>query len=807
VTLREGLAIGKMARGGRRPFSEDAIQEQIVRGTWHVPTAGGTMTAPDGSTQTWTAVQANSEGWIENSALEGAGYLFASVDSPAERPALLVAEGDNMVYVNGEPRAGDPYASGSLRLPVRLRAGVNTFLFSCSRGRIRARLLPVTQPVALNTADSTLPDLVLGETAPQWGAVVVVNAADTPATGLRLKAAVSAEGGRGARTIETDLPAIPPMTIKKVGFRLAAPEGASANAALLLTLSGRDKSQTEAAEKLLLRVQRPNEVRKVTFVSDIDGSVQYYAVSPAQKPSKDNALILTLHGAGVEALGQIEAYGAPKDWATLVGPTNRRPYGFDWEDWGRLDALEVLDLAAQQYPHDPARVSLTGHSMGGHGTWSLGSLFPGRFAALGPSAGWISFASYTGGGPAKPTDETPMMDIFHRAASLSDTLAFRENLLQEKIYILHGDADDNVPVEQARMMRAQLAAIHHPAVQWHEQPGAGHWWDVDPRPGADCVDWPPMFTLLEQSRIVPAPAGEMTFVTADPAVSANCGYVRIEQQVRMMQPSTVRLNWDAVTGTLRGTTENVQRLTIDRALLPGFRHFVLDDHPVRVAEGEERKEMYLLRRGDDWQVMEKRAPSSEKSPERGGPFKQAFANRMVFVYGTSGTPEENAWAYAKARFDAETFLYRGNGSSEIVADRDFDAKRMRDRNVILYGNADTNMAWKVLLRDCPIQVRRGAVQVGAQTTPRDDLACLFLYPRRDTAALVGVVSGTGAVGFRLTDRLPYFLSGVALPDWTVATPDTLAKGTGGVTGAGFFGNDWRVETGDVVWAAGAVPTK
>ena len=107
------------------------------------------------------------------------------------------------------------------------------------------------------------------------------------------------------------------------------------------------------------------------------------------------ALVLTLHGAGVAALGQVDAY-ASKAWAHLVAPTNRRRFGFDWEDWGRLDAVEVLEDAQSHLESDPRRVYLTGHSMGGHGVWHLGVTYPDRFAALAPSAGWVSFFSYTG---------------------------------------------------------------------------------------------------------------------------------------------------------------------------------------------------------------------------------------------------------------------------------------------------------------------------------------------------------------------------------------------------------------------------
>ena len=51
------------------------------------------------------------------------------------------------------------------------------------------------------------------------------------------------------------------------------------------------------------------------------------------------------------------------------------------------------------------RTYLTGHSMGGHGTWHLGVTFPDRFAAIAPGRGWISMWSYAG---AKRPAAAPM---------------------------------------------------------------------------------------------------------------------------------------------------------------------------------------------------------------------------------------------------------------------------------------------------------------------------------------------------------------------------------------------------------------
>jgi len=47
----------------------------------------------------------------------------------------------------------------------------------------------------------------------------------------------------------------------------------------------------------------------------LDGSVQYYAVNPPIDLKGKPALFLSLHGAGVEAINQANAY-YHKDWGT-----------------------------------------------------------------------------------------------------------------------------------------------------------------------------------------------------------------------------------------------------------------------------------------------------------------------------------------------------------------------------------------------------------------------------------------------------------------------------------------------------------
>lgn len=796
----QALVIGGVGTYGRTAFFTDAVEALRVAGTLGAPRADDTVTRPDGQTRAWETVSLAADGVIRHDALKG-GYAFLTVTARRAGPMLLEASGHGMVFVNGEPRVGDGYRTGFVRLPVALRAGENSFLFYCHRGEMQVRLSTPDKPVFLDSRDATAPDLLVGEPTQTWAALLTVNATSEPLRDYSVQAAV---GDNPATT--TPVPLVPPFSVRKVAVRLAGAAPQEPGTATLRLALGRIQDADTPLDQasLTLRIRGPGEPHHRTFISDIDGSVQYYAVLPAgpdqtasaSESAPRPALVLTLHGAGVEASSQANSY-AQKPWAHIVAPTNRRPYGFDWEDWGREDALEVLRHVRRLYPHDPARTYLTGHSMGGHGVWSLAAAHPGRFAAIGPSAGWISFASYTGAGRYGG----PVGDILTAAALTSDPLQCAANYAPLGIYILHGEKDDNVPVEQSREMRRQLGRFHRDLV-YHEQPDAGHWWDDSPEAGVGCVDWGPMFEFFDRRRRPePAAVDSVEFTTLNPATSPELHWLRVEAQSKPLRPSHVRLSVNAAARCFSGSTENVAALSLDVAFLapPAPLNITLDDQELKeVAWPSGEPRLYLLRdaRTGAWRVAEQPSPE-RKGPHRGGPFKQVFANRAVLVYGTRGGDAENAWAFAKARYDAETFWYRGNGTLTVIPDTAFGLARYPDQSVVLYGNADTNAAWSELLAGSPVTASNGAVQVGRRTFTGENLGCLFIRPRRDSdRALVGVVGGSGLVGMRSCDRLAYFVSGVHYPDAIVFLPEVFRDGARGALAAGFFGTDWTIESGD-----------
>jgi len=805
ILITEGLII-QLPRSGRALQPINPIEKLFVFGNWVSPKAGDKVIV-DGEEFAWKPIKSDENGWFESDTLRG-GYVYFPFESDKDKIMLLEGMGHEMVYINGAPRAGNRYGYKDTYdswgpsfdysiLPVDFKNGKNDLLFRGSRtGRLKVKLWEPKSSVMFNTKDMTIPDFILGEEIDTWGAVVVINASPESLKNLKIAAKIG-----NNETAITHANIIAPMTIRKIGFQLKGePPTKTDSVGVSLQLYQNNKLLDETILKL--RIVNRLDIHNRTYVSHVDGSIQYYAINPAQSENHDKpaALILSVHGAGVKALSQAHSYYS-KSWAHIVAPTNRRPYGFNWEDWGRMDALEVYDIATRELNIDPNRIYLTGHSMGGHGAWHLGSLFPDRFGAIAPSAGWLSFWSYRV--RDKIEEETPMAKMLMRPNLPSNTFVMANNYNQLGVYILHGSNDDNVPADQSRQMAAHLEKFHKDFI-YHEQAGAGHWWDNSDEPGADCLDWPPMFDFFarharpgkERIRVI-------DFLVANPGISAHNNWVCVEAQLKQLSLSRVKIQFDAGKKRFIGTTDNIARLSLDVGALlsEGPVSVELDSQKIENIEWKrETGKIWLERGADQWSVIEQ--PSFDlKGSHRYGTFKDAFKNRVMFVYGTQGSTDENQWAVMKARYDAERFWYQGNGSVDIISDTEFDPLAESDRNVILYGNAETNTAWKVLLKDSPVVVKGGQIKIGKRTIKGDDLACLCIRPRPNSKiASVGVVAGTGIVGMRMTDQRPYLAPGYAYPDVTIFTPEMFSKRNKGIKVAGFFGLDWSLKSGELIWA-------
>jgi hypothetical protein len=791
----EGLAAGPFHQYGREAIYKDELAHALNATTLIAPKEGATFLTVDKKNSTWKALTADSLHRFQSRDM-GNGYLYLTYTAKKEQTALLNVTGNDMVYVNGAPHGGDIYRYGWMDIPVVLKKGKNEFYVRIGRfgsyGGIVAKLDFPEKPVCLNTADLTMPHVVPTlKNDSLWVGLVVVNTSSKPLRGLILSSDVA-----GAK-MTVKVPDIPAFSTRKVGVLLDG-SNAMTTGKQLVNISLLQAEKTLDTKSVELETIATGKQYSRTFVSDIDGTVQYYAVSPQldPKPGVAPALFFSVHGAEVQAINQARAY-KPKDWGVLVAPTNRRPRGFNWEDWGRLDALEVLVIAKKNYSPNPEKVFLTGHSMGGHGTWFLGATYPGNWAAIAPCAGYPTLSSYgSHDGMIPDSASSPMEAMLLRASNPSNVLALARNYKPLGVYINHGDADRTVSVEYARQMKKVLSEFH-PDFSYYEYPGGSHWY------GDISVDWPPIFDFFSWHTLAKNTAPEadrLDFTTANPGVSGRMKWATIHQQQEPLYFSRMILDRDQGKNRIAGTTQNIATLSLDLgAFAPGTAIKIQLDSLAEVGYTvKSQNETIFLEKEGTWKVASE-PNAREKNTRRSGTFKEPFNNRMVFVYATGGTAAEKAWALDKAKFDTESWYYRGNGAVDLIADTEFDPQLYPDRGVVLYGNASTNAAWSKLLADCPIQVTQGTIKAGTRTFSGDDLAAYFVWPRRDSeVASVAVVTGTGLTGMRATNANQYFSGGSGFPDFMIFSNAMLQKGVEGVKMAGFYTNDWSLQASDMV---------
>ncbi len=127
------------------------------------------------------------------------------------------------------------------------------------------------------------------------------------------------------------------------------------------------------------------------------------------------------------------------------------------------EALKALEQSVKEFHGDPARVYLTGLSMGGYGTWSIASKLVAKFAALVPICGGI-----------RPPASVSAPSVAPGSGSSEDPYsAVAEKIGKTPVWIFHGGADTVVPVSESRKMAEALKTASG-NVKYTEYEGVGH---------------------------------------------------------------------------------------------------------------------------------------------------------------------------------------------------------------------------------------------------------------------------------------------------------------------------------------------
>ena len=533
----------------------------------------------------------------------------------------------------------------------------------------------------------------------------------------------------------------------------------------------------------------PSGFVRLAYTDPVDGSTQFCrAYLPRHyNAAQPSPLVVVLHGFNPPNPSYIHWWSvdlrhsesAENQDVIVLEPMGRG--NTQYLGLGENDVLHALGEARRIFNVDADRVYLLGESMGGHGTWSIGSRNPDIFAAIAPYFGGWDFRmvppqarGFAGVVPANKFEKF----VFDSSSSF----AHAENLLHVPIYVSHGDADRSVSVEFSRHIVQQLNRWGYD-VRFEEHPGMMH---EELRTREKVIAW-----LLSHRRD-PAPhkirlhsfdlaAARGYWLSVDARESA---FEEIDVVAELIAPDTVRID-----------TRNAAALSLR---LP--KQLTTSDSLNVIWNGAAQS--IQLKNGEGQLTSPNLSASPlKKSAGFEGAISSIISKPFIVVIGTSSPdPRMRELCRIKAAAFVEGWQRWQHVRPRVRNDDELTEDEKKNFSLILIGGADANRVSQELRDQLPVSVAPDAVTISGRSFPVSDAVVSLIYPNpRAKTQYVLLVAGTSAAGLYYWNPIlwaePFGFGNIAC-DWYIkdGRAFTVSLGHNSATSYlayGTFDQAWR----------------
>lgn len=491
-------------------------------------------------------------------------------------------------------------------------------------------------------------------------------------------------------------------------------------------------------------------------IPDDTGQPFILRVPRTYSPERSYPLLVELHGSGDRP--RSGAKGEVSEDYIHVWPLARGDN--QYEGVGGFTVMEMIDYLEEVFPIDSSRIELTGHSMGGKGTWTLGSRFPWRFASVAPFYGYGHD-----------------LDL--------------ENLRNVPILASHGMSDFVVPSDIGRYDLARLEKAGIDAqVLWY--PGLGH--------SANRMIHPGLWQIAQVNR-----GRDYDFLfTTDHPKRGRMYWCEVVAFTDPHAKASVEAKID-LQGRIHLRLGNIAEARLRMKELP--EGVCLDDLIVNGAKvdfpdlSEHTSMVYLT-------MVEKRVVATTEEPARknplyasGGAGNLYLGDPLLLVYGTLGSAEQTKALHHLA----ETLAGRCvpdrpmvEGRFPVCADVDLTAEDLSRCNLLLLGGAESNAFSRRIMPRLPVRLSSSQIFVeNVPPLPREDTwyGCYHYNPEQPERVLylLDLDALDGQSIETLEDRVDLLLPGMEtkLP---LANPDFQAVRGEQILRRLQYGQDWQWNT-------------
>ncbi len=421
------------------------------------------------------------------------------------------------------------------------------------------------------------------------------------------------------------------------------------------------------------------------YLSKVDGTGQPFsiAIPEAYDPERAWPVAVSLHGfGGSHIIGEGDW---PESFIWVI-PLGRNRGGL-YHALSEVDVLEVLEYVRSHWHVDPDRIQLDGCSMGGYGTWTLGSRHPDLFASAQSVGGYF------------PAGQV-------------------ENMLNVPLYNLHSLHDRSISITESREPTQRLEEFGGRVVM-HEDPGSNHCFRITSPERVRAAQW-----AFRQTR--PQTVQRVHYTAVD-ELARGAYWAEIVEWGPEGRPASFDARFSPA-NFLHLTLDNVEVVKIDLAASPADQEHEMTLVINRVM-GETvtpplPDSLFIIQADGGWRLSE---ATPAAPPQRlhfpGGAMALFHGEPIMIVWATQGDEETNRRIYDIAQLARRSHSPTWWGEEGVnplfqmpygqlpgKPDVEVTAEDMAKHNLLLFGDASENTIVAQLADRLPVRIANGRVR-------------------------------------------------------------------------------------------------
>ena len=529
------------------------------------------------------------------------------------------------------------------------------------------------------------------------------------------------------------------------------------------------------------------------YRSEIDGSAQPFGlvIPDGHDFGKPIPLYVWLHGRGdkntdlhflqerATRAGEIAPPGA-----IVLHPFGRHCVG--WKHAGEIDVFEAMISVMSRYNIDSDRIVLIGFSMGGAGAWHIGAHYAHRFVAVSPGAGFAETARYQ---KLMPEMYPPYYE--QKLWGQYDVPNYVRNLFNTQVIAYSGELDKQI--QAARVMEEEYQAEGRTLTHLIG-PGVEHKYE-------------PLVLAKLLDRL-----------QAASAIGLNRKPREIHLQTRTLKYGLYRWlriqrldeHWldsridAAIVGSdqLRVSTKNVAMFKLWPPIRLDGAKINIDgtDITVRRRIGDFAESATFVKVLDVWKQADEadlHSTPMAKTYNLQGPIDDAFMWSFLVVVptGKSRNAAFQSWCEAELSHFKNRWKALMRGELPVINDSDVDPALLPLKNIILWGDADSNSVVRHLQDQLPVKFSGNTWTLGATSYDANRFAPVCIFPFIRKGHQPNYIVLNSGLTFREGHDRTNSLQNPKLPDWAIIdmtqAPDAFAPGR--IHDADFFDEKWQLK--------------